>query len=167
MTDIKELIKKLREKPYYIKLINILVINGLLDIVEDELEDGKIDYFPLMINLIKFLNKNKNYYKNFSSNTFEKILILSIDEILTKKFNTEIDEDNIILALELLKNSYLFKSLFSFLKDIYLKFYYKCIHNNCCNSVTDVNEANEANKVNVIVDIQMTEPNKFSEQDNI
>jgi hypothetical protein len=163
MSNIKELIKKLREKPYYIKLVNILVVNGLLDIVEDELEDGKIDYFPLIVNLIKFLNKNKKYYKNFSSNTFEKIVILSIDEILTKKFKIEIDEDHIILALELLKNSYLFKSLFSFLKDIYLKFYYKCIHNNCCNSVNDVNDVND---VNVTVDIQMAEP-KFSEQDNI
>ena len=101
-----ELVEKLRQKPYYIKLLNILVINGLLDIVENELEDGKIDYLPLAVNLISFLNQNKKYYRNFSADTFEKILILSIDEILTVKFKIDIDEKHITLALDLLRSSY-------------------------------------------------------------
>ena len=156
MADIKELVKKLRQKPYYIKLLDILVINGLLEIIEDELEDGKIDYLPFIVNLIVFLNKNKKHYKNFSTNTFEKILILSIDEILTSKFKIDIDEEHITLALDLLRSSYLFKTLISVVKDLFIKIYYniKCKK---CYSINDVDDEDN---------IQIVTP-KSSEQDNI
>jgi hypothetical protein len=152
MTNIKELVEKLRQKPYYVKLLNILVVNGLLDIIETELEDGKIDYLPLAVNLIRFLNQNKKHYRNFNTDTFEKILILSIDEILTVKFKIDIDEEHISLALDLLRSSYLFKSIISVVKDLFIKMYYniKCRK---CYSVDDV----------VIV----TSNPKPSEQDNI
>jgi hypothetical protein len=155
MTNIKELVEKLRQKPYYVKLLNILVINGLLDIIEDELEDGKVDYLPLAVNLISFLNQNKKYYRNFSADTFEKILILSIDEILTVKFKIDIDEKHITLALDLLRSSYLFKTLISVVKDLFIKVYY----NIKCKKCYSVNDANDV----VIV----TSNSKSSEQDNI
>jgi len=57
MKSFRETILHLRENEYYIKLINILVVNGLLDIFEEELKDGKIDYLPLILNLRRFLEK--------------------------------------------------------------------------------------------------------------
>ena len=80
-TEIKKLILKLRSNEYYTSLMEILVVNGLLDIFEEELKDNKIDYLPLTLNLLKFLESNKKYYRNFSSDTFENIIILSIDEV--------------------------------------------------------------------------------------
>jgi len=153
MMNIKELVKRLRQKPYYVKMLNILVINGLLDIVKNELDDGKIDYLPFIVNLIRFLNQNKKHYRNFTTDTFEKILILSIDEILTNKFKIDMDEEHITLALDLLRSSYLFKTLISSVKDLFMKIYYniKCKK---CYSVNDV-----------VVDVKITP--KSSEQDNI
>tara|TARA_B110000858_G_C17674569_1_gene413514 strand:- start:51 stop:500 length:450 start_codon:yes stop_codon:yes gene_type:complete len=124
----KQLITKLRSKEYYIRLINILEINGLLEIFEEELKDGKIDYLQLTLNLLSFLQKNKKYFKNFSFNKLENIIILCIDEILTKKFQIEIDEEQLNMILNLVKNSFLFKSLLTFVRDIFIKIYYnwKC-----------------------------------------
>ena len=100
MSELRNLIIKLRSKEYYVRLIEIFVINGLLDIIEEELKDNKINYLSLMLNLLNFLDKNKKYYKNFSSDKFENIIILSIDEILTKKFKTEIDEEQLKMILQ-------------------------------------------------------------------
>ena len=58
-TEIKKLILKLRSNEYYTSLMEILVVNGLLDIFEEELKDNKIDYLPLTLNLLKFLESNK------------------------------------------------------------------------------------------------------------
>ena len=138
MSNIKELVIKLRSKDYYIKLIDILVINGLLDIIEEELVDGKIDYLLFTVNLITFLNANKKHYKNFSTDTFEKILILSIDEILSKKFRMDIDEEHIALALQLLRSSYLFKNMLSYIKNLLLKIYYKTKCKSCSSSIDEV-----------------------------
>ena len=126
MTAIRDLINKLRADSYYVRLMEILVINGLLDIFEEEIRDGKIDYLPLTLNLIKFLEKNKKHYRNFSSDTFESIIILSIDEIINKKFQINLDEEQLKIVLELVKNSYLFKSTITFVKDFFIKMYYRC-----------------------------------------
>ena len=103
MKNYKIVVEQLKTKDYYVKLLNILLLNGLLDVFEDEIKDGKIDYLPLIVNVLTFLIENKKLYKNFTSDTFEKILILSIDEILTKKFNLEIEDDKLELALSLIK----------------------------------------------------------------
>tara|TARA_B100001173_G_scaffold244241_1_gene214345 strand:+ start:449 stop:835 length:387 start_codon:yes stop_codon:yes gene_type:complete len=106
--------------------MEILVVNGLLDIFEEELKDGKIDYLPLTLNLLKFLEKNKKHYRNFSSDKFENIIILSIDEVLNKKFKIDLDEEQLKMVLEIVKNSYLFKTSIIFVKDVLIKMYYKC-----------------------------------------
>ncbi len=125
MKNYKIVVEQLKTKDYYVKLLNILLLNGLLDVFEDEIKDGKIDYLPLIVNVLTFLIENKKLYKNFTSDTFEKILILSIDEILTKKFNLEIEDDKLELALSLIKNSWLFTSTLKYIKDVFIKLYYK------------------------------------------
>ena len=138
--EVSNLIKNLRSKPYYIKLLDILVLNGLLDIIELEVSDGKIDYLPLVINLLKFLKDNKKHYSNFSSDTFEKILILSVDEILTKKFKLELSDQEINNLLELIRDSYLIRTSLNKVKDILIKMYYnlKCKCKSCTNSDPDI-----------------------------
>jgi hypothetical protein len=106
--------------------MEILVVNGLLDIFEEELRDGDIDYLHLTLNLLTFLQTNTKHYKNFTSDKLENIIILSIDEILTKKFQLDLDEKQLTMALKLIKNSYLFKSFWKLTKDLFIKLYYKC-----------------------------------------
>jgi|TARA_B100001142_G_scaffold317083_1_gene357589 hypothetical protein len=137
MSELQQVIITLRSKPYYKRLMEILVINGLLDIFEEELKDGKIDYLPLTLNLLEFLKKNKKYYSNFSSDTFENIIILSIDEVLNKKFKIDLDEEQFKMVLQLVKNSYLFKTAYVYIKDILIKIYTKCKCRSCYN-VDDV-----------------------------
>ena len=149
--EFQSLVKKLRSKPYYIKLLNVLVLNGLLDVYEEEIKDGKIDYLPFIINVLKFLKDNKNHYKNFSSDTFEKILILSIDEILTTKFKLQIDEKEIKNILELINNTYLIKSLILNIKDVFIKLYYRLK----CNTCIDANDTIEPSSV-IIKQIEKT-----------
>ena len=126
MSDLQLLISTLRSNPYYTRLMEILVINGLLDIFEEELKDGKIDYLPLTINLLEFLKKNKKHYSNFSSDTFENIIILSIDEVLNKKFKIDLDEEQLKMVLQLVKNSYLFKTTYVYIKDFLIRIFTKC-----------------------------------------
>lgn len=144
MTAIRDLINKLRADSYYVRLMEILVINGLLDIFEEEIRDGKIDYLPLILNLIKFLEKNKKHYRNFSSDTFESIIILSVDEIINKKFQINLDEEQLKMVLELVKNSYLFKSLLTFAKDFLIKMYYKCKCKSCYSSADVIIELDKS-----------------------
>lgn len=125
-SKIKQLISKLRSDKYYTRLLEILVINGLLDIFEEELKDNKIDYLPLTLNLLKFLENNKKHYRNFSSSTFENIIILSIDEVLNKKFKIDLEEEQLEMVLQLVRNPYLFKTGLVMIKDLFIKFYYKC-----------------------------------------
>lgn len=63
MSELQQVIITLRSKPYYKRLMEILVINGLLDIFEEELKDGKIDYLPLTLNLLEFLKRIKILFK--------------------------------------------------------------------------------------------------------
>ena len=125
-SKIKKLILKLRSNEYYTSLMEILVVNGLLDIFEEELKDNKIDYLPLTLNLLKFLESNKKHYRNFSSDTFQNIIILSIDEVLNKKFKIDLEEEQLEMILQLVRNSYLFKTGITIIKDIFIKIYYKC-----------------------------------------
>jgi hypothetical protein len=135
-SKVKQLISKLRSDKYYIRLMEILVVNGLLDIFEEELKDNKIDYLPLTLNLLKFLETNKKHYRNFSSGTFENIIILSIDEVLNKKFKIDIEEEQLEMVLQLVRNSYLFKTGMIIIKDFFIKIYYKfkCKCNPCYES---------------------------------
>jgi hypothetical protein len=119
--NIKEDIINLRNKDYYIKLLNRLRHNGLYQVFTDE----ELDYSKIVLKIIEFLNTNKKYIKNFQSKDFEKIIILCIDEILTKKYNVEIDHEKLEIVLNLVKNSYLIKTVFIRVKDIFLKNYYK------------------------------------------
>ena len=117
----KEKITEIRNKDYYIKLLNRLRNNGLYDILTEE----ELDYPKIVLKVINFLNENKKYVKNFQSKDFEYIIILCIDEILTKKYNVEIDHEKLEIVLNLVKNSYLIKTTLLRIKDTFLKFYYK------------------------------------------
>ena len=143
MSELQLLIRTLRSKPYYTRLMEILVINGLLDIFEEELKDGKIDYLPLIINLLAFLKNNKKHYSRFSSDTLENILILSIDEVLNKKFKIDLDEEQLRMVLELVKDTYLFKTTYVYIKDILIKVYSKCR----CKSCYKVEEKDDVNVI--------------------
>lgn len=117
----KEKIINLRNKDYYIKLLNRLRHNGLYELFTDE----EVDYPKIVLKVIEFLNQNKKFIKNFQSKDFEKIIILCIDEILTKKYNIDVDYEKLEIVLNLVKNSYLIKTLFIRVKDAFLKSYYK------------------------------------------
>ena len=117
----KEKIIDLRNKDYYIKLLNRLRHNGLYELFTDE----EVDYPKIVLKVIEFLNQNKKFIKNFQSKDFEKIIILCIDEILTKKYNIDVDYEKLEIVLNLVKNSYLIKTLFIRVKDVFLKNYYK------------------------------------------
>ena len=127
----QELIIKLRSKSHYKKLLNILVLNGLLDIVEDELKDGKINYVQLLADVLTFLNKNKKHYSKFSSDKFDRIIILCIDEILRKKFKLTLDSEQLESLLLLLKNSYLVRNVVKYTKDLLIKLYHKLKCKSC------------------------------------
>lgn len=131
MKNFKETVLHLRENEYYIKLINILVVNGLLDIFEEELNDGKIDYLPLILNLMTFLHINKRLFKDFTPDSIENIIIISVDEILTKKYNIEIEEKQLYMALRLLKNTEMYKTIYRGVKNMMMKLYYKLKKTSC------------------------------------
>jgi len=130
----KELIQNLRCKPHYIKLLNILVLNGLLDIIEYELKDDRVNYIELTLNIVEFLNKNKKHYTRFSSEKFHKIIILCADEILTKKFKIDLDSEQLESILKLLKNSYLIKMVYYRIRDFFVNVYNGIKCNNCKNT---------------------------------
>ena len=117
----KEKITDSRNKDYYIKLLNHLRHNGLYEVFTDE----DLDYAKIVLKVIDFLNKNKKYIKNFQSKDFEKIIVLCIDEILTKKYNIDIDHEKLEIVLNLVKNSYLIRTSFTRVKDTFLKIYYR------------------------------------------
>ena len=134
----KELIAHIKSKPHYVKVLNILVLNGLLDVVDSEIKntDG-INYINLVINIVAFMHKNKNCYRNISSDKLVRIIILCVDEILTKKFNVDIEDEKIEAVLQLLKNSYLIRSILNKLFDSMIKFYYYIKCSSCKNISKD------------------------------
>lgn len=117
----KEKIIEIRNKDYYIKLLNRLRHNGLYEVFTEE----ELDYPNIVLKVINFLNDNKKHIKNFQSKDFEKIIVLCIDEILTKKYKIEIDHEKLEIVLNLVKNSYLIKTVFLRVKDTFLMIYYK------------------------------------------
>jgi len=131
MKTFKAVVLELRENDYYIKLINILLVNGLLDIFEEELKDGKIDYLPLMLNLMTFLHNNKKLFKDFTPDSIENIIIISVDELLTKKYKREIDAKQLDIALQLLKNTQMYKTIYKTIKSFMMKLYYKLKKTSC------------------------------------
>lgn len=75
-----EKIIEIRNKDYYIKLLNRLRHNGLYEVFTEE----ELDYPKIVLRVIIFLNENNKHIKNFQSKDFEKIIVLCIDEIVTK-----------------------------------------------------------------------------------
>lgn len=135
----KDIISKIRGKDYYVKLLYKLKLNGLLDIFEDHSEN--IDYLKLITQLIVFLDKNKHYIKNFTTDKLENVIVLCIDEILTIKFKTEIDEEQIVLVMSLIKNTYFFKTIYKKIKDLTLKLYFR-FRCNFCYGENDIDVVN-------------------------
>ena len=131
MSNIKEKIEKSHRKEYYNKLIDGLKINGLIDAVSDPIVDGKVNYISLVINVVAFLQKNKKLFSNFTQKTFEKIVILSVDEILRSK-GIDIDEEELQTVLTLLKSSFLVRGAVMFIKDTIIKGYYRVKSIKCC-----------------------------------
>ena len=78
-----------------------------------------------MLNLMEFLQINKGLFRDFTSKSIEKIIILSVDEILTKKFSIDIDEKQLNMALQLLKNTQMYTTLYKSIKRISWKIYNK------------------------------------------
>ena len=62
---------------------------------------------------------------------------MSIDEVLNKKFKIDLDEEQFKMVLQLVKNSYLFKTAYVYIKDTLIKIYTKCKCRSCYN-VDDV-----------------------------
>jgi hypothetical protein len=116
-----EKIIEIRNKDYYIKLLNRLRHNGLYEVFTEE----ELDYPKIVLRVIIFLNENNKHIKNFQSKDFEKIIVLCIDEIVTKQYSVEIDHEKLEIVLNLVKNSYLIKTVFLRVKDTFLKVYYK------------------------------------------
>lgn len=137
---IKKIVDKLRSKQYYTDLLKILVLEGLLDIVETEIQKDSINYLKIALNVIIFLKKNKKDYRHFSSDTFEKIVILSIDEIFKVKFQLDLDDSEIEAVLELLKSSYLIRNFLDKTKDFFIRAYYKIRCRTCLDRDTIVLE---------------------------
>lgn len=133
----KEIIIYLRKKPRYKKLLNILVLNGLLDVIEDVKNPNDIDYIKLITELLVFLKENKNYYQHIKPENFKYIVALCIEELMLRKFNIDIDDEKLEMIVNLLKNSVFIKKFLSviktFLNKIVKKF--KC---NKCKNVDDV-----------------------------
>ena len=59
---------------------------------------------------------------------------MCVDEILTKKFNVDIEDEKIEAVLQLLKNSYLVRSIINKLFDSIIKFYYYIKCSSCKNN---------------------------------
>ena len=131
MKSFKNIVLDLRKNEYYTKLVNILLVNGLLDIFEEELKDGKIDYLPLILNLTTFLHTNKKLFKDFTPDSIENIIITSVDELLTKKYNIEIDDKQLDMALQLLKNTDMYKTIYRAIKSVMMRIYYKLKKTSC------------------------------------
>ena len=54
----KELIAHIKSKPHYVKVLNILVLNGLLDTVDSEIKSSDdINYINLVIVLPNYLDQ--------------------------------------------------------------------------------------------------------------
>jgi hypothetical protein len=119
----------LREKVYYVKVLEKLKLLGLIPLVEDLFEANQVNYAILTLRIISFLKKNKKVFRNFTQDTFEKILILSVDEVF-KKNNVQVNEEDLELILGLLQNSFLIKQISLFIKDLCLKMYYS-VKKNC------------------------------------
>ena len=134
----KELIAHIKSKPHYVKVLNILVLNGLLDVVDTGIKNADdINYINLVINVVAFIHKNKKHYRNISSDKLDRIIILCVDEILTKKFNVDIEDEKIEAVLQLLRNSYLIRNILNKLFDSMIKFYYYIKCSSCKNISKD------------------------------
>lgn len=121
---VNDKVEHIRNKKYYAKVLSELKLQGLLTIVQDIMnEDREINYISLTIRVIEFLQKNKKIFRSFTQDKFEKILLISIDEILRSN-DISLREEDIELIMTLLRNSFLIKKAGLFLRDIWLKFYY-------------------------------------------
>jgi len=128
--SISSRIVKVREKRYYVKVLDQLKLLGLSALVEDLfVEQAPVNYVVLSLRIIAFLQKNKKVFRNFTQDTFEKILLLSIDEVL-KQNKVDVKEEELELILQLLQNSFLIQQVSVFVKDLLIKIYY-CIKKKC------------------------------------
>ena len=133
----KEIIIYLRKKPRYKKLLNILVLNGLLDIIEDIKNPNDIDYIKLITELLIFLKENKKHYENIKSENFNYVVALCIDEVMLKKFNIDIDDEKLEMIVNLLKNSVFIKKFLGVIKT-FLSEIVKKLKCNKCKKIDDV-----------------------------
>jgi hypothetical protein len=144
---INDKIENIRNKKYYFKILEQLKIKGLLPLVQDILnEDREINYILLTVKVIDFLQQNKKIFKSFTQNTFENILLISIDEIL-RVHDIPLKEEELELIMTLLRNSFLIKKAGVFIRDLWLKFYY-ATQKKCkgCRSGLSVDVITDVNK---------------------
>ena len=76
------------------------------------------------------LNKRNKDIRNLIRQ-IENIIIISIDELLTKKYNMEIDEKQLDMALQLLKNTQMYETIYRSIKNMMMKLYYKLKKTSC------------------------------------
>jgi len=133
-TTIVNKIDATRKKEYYVKVLGQLKLLGLQDLVEDLFnEQTPLNYVILSIRIISFLQENRKVFSNFTQNTFEKILLLSIDEVV-KAHNLEIKPEELELIMQLLGNTFLIRKFSLYFKDVLMKVYYSVKNAKCCKS---------------------------------
>jgi|DEB0MinimDraft_6_1074348.scaffolds.fasta_scaffold16545_2 hypothetical protein len=113
-------IKILKENKIYKRIIEELKIKGLDNIYIKKTDS--IDYLDIIINIITFLENNKNIIKKLNKNAYSNLIIIIIDEIM----DIDLHEEQIEKILILLKNSLLVQTLSSYLFNLFNKFIYKC-----------------------------------------
>ena len=129
----KEIIIYLRKKPRYKKLLNVLVLKGLLD-VTDVKNPEDIDYIKLITELLVFLKENKNHYQHIKPENFKYIVALCIEELMLRKFNIDIDDEKLEMIVKLIKNSVFIKKFLSIIKSVLNEIVKKFKCNKCKNT---------------------------------
>lgn len=127
-------LKVIKEETVYKRIIDELKIKGLdtLYIRKNEI----IDYMNIVIEVLNFLEANKNTIKKINQEQFENIVIILIDEIL-EKIEIEMTEEQIKNIKKLLKNSLLGKKVSKYLIDKFKIIYNNIKKFNCCKSKKD------------------------------
>ena len=124
-------LKELKEETVYKKILDELKLKGLEKIYIRRNEI--IDYMNIVIEVLNFLEENKNTIKKINHEQFENIVVILIDEIL-EKIEIEMTEEQIKNIKELLKNSLLGKKVSKYLIDSIINLYKKF---NCCKNNKD------------------------------
>ena len=105
-------LKILKEETVYKRVLEELKVKGLDNLYIKKTE--VVDYLDIILATINFLDQNKKVLKNVTSEKFENIVIIVIDEIL-EEMKIDVTEEQLEKIMELLKNSLLVQRASNFL----------------------------------------------------